>query len=145
HALALGLRGLPGDSSLAELLAAERGAPAPDMGPRALADKIWAWEQEAFAVKPRRRKPPGGQPKVPRITIEQVLAWADAHHAATGCWPVKISGKVTTGSDETWARIDNALRKGIRGLAVITSLPRLLNEKRGVPTAGNPAPLTLER
>src|SRR5271156_5607224 len=46
HALALGLRGLPGDSSLAELLAEQRGAPQPDMGSRALGDKIWAWEQE---------------------------------------------------------------------------------------------------
>jgi hypothetical protein len=219
HALALGLRGLRGDSSLAELLAAERGAPAPDMGPRRLADKIWAWEQEAFAVKARKRKPAGGPTKVPRITIdevlawadahhettgawptqksgvvrdapypatwnglgqalrngsrglpggsslarllvehrnvgphkppalsvEQILAWADAHHAATGCWPHRDSGQATAGSDETWARIDNALRRGHRGLGAKTSLPRLLNERRGVPVWGDPSPLTIEQ
>src|SRR5207248_10945942 len=57
HALALGLRGLPGDSSLAELMAEHRGAPPPDMRPQTLAQKIWAWEQEQFPVKrPRLRQ-----------------------------------------------------------------------------------------
>jgi hypothetical protein len=93
-------------------------------------------------VEQRNAEPPQ---KPPTLGVEQILAWADAHHAATGCWPVRVSGKVTSGSDETWAKIDNALRRGHRGLGVITSLPQLLNEKRGVPIAGNPAPLTLEQ
>ena len=56
YALAMGQRGLPGDSSLAELLAEHRGIPLPDMGPRALADKIWAWEQEQFPDQGTRRR-----------------------------------------------------------------------------------------
>jgi hypothetical protein len=73
HALAMGLRGLPGDSSLAELLAEHRGVPLPDMGPWALAEKIWAWECEQFPVKgPRRRlrQRLRGTP----LTIEQIIA-----------------------------------------------------------------------
>jgi len=61
YALALGLRGLPGDSSLAELLAEHRGAPPLDMRPEAVAEKIWVWEQEQFPIRrPRtqvRRRP----------------------------------------------------------------------------------------
>jgi hypothetical protein len=50
RALVLGGRGLPGDSSLAELLAEQRGVPLPDMAPKALADRISEWEREQFPV-----------------------------------------------------------------------------------------------
>ena len=28
------------------------------------------------------------------LTVEQILAWADAHHAAKGNWPTHDSGRV---------------------------------------------------
>ena len=36
----------------------------------------------------------GNPREVPGLTVEEVLAWADAHHAATGNWPTKGSGPV---------------------------------------------------
>ncbi len=141
HALALGLRGLPGDSSLAELLAEHRGAPLPDMGPKALAEKIWAWEQEHFPVKgPRKRLRSMGGYAV-RVTIAEILAWADAHHAATGKWPNTRSGLVRAASHEVpWSAINMALIQGHRGLPGGTTLARLLAEHRDFKP-----PLTVER
>lgn len=111
HTLVFGLRGLPGDSSLAELLAAHRGVPLPDMGPKALAEKIWAWEQEQFPVKGPRRLKRSAAPQY-RLTIEKVLAWADAHHTATGNWPGANSEPVHDAPyDATWSSIDMALHR----------------------------------
>src|SRR5262249_37900374 len=38
----------------------------------------------------------------PKLTIEQVLAWADAHHAAHGRWPSVISGPIPDAPGENW-------------------------------------------
>jgi predicted nucleic acid-binding protein len=136
-ALALGLRGLAGDSSLAELLAAERGVPA-DLSPQALAGKLWTWEQEHFPVKkPRILKTT--RPACPALTESAILAWADAHHAATGKWPRSQSGTVDAAPFEvTWAKINSSLHAGARGLPGGSSLPRLLAEHRGAPIRGVP-------
>jgi hypothetical protein len=69
------------------------------------------------------------------LTIEQVLAWADAHHAATGRWPHTRSG-ATAGlpCGESWCNINQALSAGRRGLPVRTTLRRLLLEHRGPET-----------
>jgi hypothetical protein len=132
HALALGLRGLPGDSSLAELLAEHRGAPAPDMGPMALAEKIWAWEQAHFPINRPRRGRRAGRP-FSRLAIKEILAWADAHHRATGVWPRRTSGSVLGAPDgETWEAVDQASVAGDRGLPGGWSLADLLAEHRGV-------------
>lgn len=96
-ALCSGARGLPGGSSLAQLLAEYRGA--------------------------RNRM------NLPRLTIDQILAWADAHNAATGDWPSKNFGQVTD-TDETWARINAALNRGNRGLPGGSSLAKLLAKYR---------------
>jgi len=140
HALALGLRGLPGDSSLAELLAEHRGAPAPDMGPRALAEKIWAWEQEHFPIKgPRCRL--RGQPSRPVLSIPEILSWAAAHQEAIGEWPGPGSGLVREAPFElTWWAVDLALEHGLRGLPGGSSLSGLLAEYHQVGP-----PLTLGR
>jgi hypothetical protein len=132
RALALGGRGLPGDSSLGELLAEQRCAPLPDMGPKALADKIWAWEQMQFPVKgPRRTRRVQPEYRRPRLTVEQILAWADAHHAATGEWPNGRMGLVSDVPFEvTWRIIDSSLSKGLRGLPGASSLAQLLAEHR---------------
>src|SRR5262249_51185995 len=100
-ALKAGLRGLPGGSSLARLLARRRGV--------------------------------RNQKDLPRLTEEQVLAWADAHHQRTGRWPTSYSGPMTGVAGEGWHALDKALRNGYRGLPGGSSLARLLRRHRGVP------------
>ncbi len=69
---------------------------------------------------------------LPRLTVEQVLAWADAHRAATGRWPSSLSGPVAEGSEETWTVVNMALSQGHRGLRGGSSLARLLAKHRPV-------------
>jgi hypothetical protein len=64
----------------------------------------------------------------PGLTVEQVLAWADAHRAATGRWPTARSGPVDGVPGEKWFNLDSALRGGRRGLPGGTSLIRLIAE-----------------
>jgi hypothetical protein len=78
----------------------------------------------------QHRGAPGGD-RPPRLTIEQVLAWADSYHAAHGCWPNKLAGRVAASRQETWGGIDRALRQGRRGLPAGSSLGALLAEHRG--------------
>jgi hypothetical protein len=51
-----------------------------------------------------------------RLTLAQVLAWADAHHTATRRWPGRHSEPVALPEGESWRKIFDALRLGIRGL-----------------------------
>ena len=81
---------------------------------------------------------------LPDLTIKQILAWADAHKAATGDWPRKNSFQVT-GTDETWYRVNSALQQGQRGLPGGSSLAKLLAEYRNVRNPKNPPPLTVEQ
>jgi hypothetical protein len=67
---------------------------------------------------------------LPHLSVEEILAWADAHHAATGNWPAHGSGPVRGVPDEGWTAIDIALRNGLRGLPGGSSLARLLDERR---------------
>jgi hypothetical protein len=69
----------------------------------------------------------------PPLTVEQILAWADAHRQRTGRWPTTNSGPLTEAPDERWSALDGALRDGRRGLPPGSSLRRLLAERRGVP------------
>ena len=113
----MGRRGLPGDSSLAELLAEQRGAPPPDLSPQALGKKLWAWEQEHFPVKKPRLRP-AKEPAIPRLTESEILAWADAHHAATGAWPTAGSGTVRDAPFHvTWTAITLRSFQGPAGTA----------------------------
>ena len=58
-----------------------------------IADKIWAWEQKHFPIKgPRLRL--RGRGYRPDLSISRILAWADAHFAATGQWPTARTGRV---------------------------------------------------
>ncbi|MCI0642807.1 MAG: hypothetical protein L0Y72_17875 [Gemmataceae bacterium] len=52
-----------------------------------------------------------------RLTIDQILKWADAHFARTRCWP-KYNGGHVKGChfDLTWRKKDKALRRGFFGL-----------------------------
>ncbi len=67
----------------------------------------------------------------PRLTIKEVLAWADAHHHRTGSWPTHDSGPIKGLPGETWQIVDNALVKGLRGLKGGSSIARLLAQRRG--------------
>ncbi len=99
-ALRDGRRGLPGGSSLAQLLSERRG------------------------LRNTQRLPP--------LTAEQILAWADAHKGITGRWPTRGSGPVTGAPGETWYNVAAALVMGQRGLPAGSSLARLLQAGRGV-------------
>jgi hypothetical protein len=79
----------------------------------------------------RRRKHSKNWPR-PTLTEDQILAWADAHHALKGRWPRKDSGFVPGSWTQRWSGIDSALQKGLRGLQGGSSLARLLAARRGV-------------
>ncbi len=98
QALSTGLRGLSGGSSLAQLLAENRG----------------------------KRNPK----KLPALTLDQILAWAESHHQRTGVWPKQQSGTVADAPGETWAGIYDAFRNASRGLPSGWSLIRLLEQRR---------------
>jgi superfamily II DNA or RNA helicase len=110
-ALARGLRGLPGGSSLARLLAEHREV--------------------------------RNNLDLASLTNEQILAWADSYEDVNGHWPRMNSGQVP-GTDETWAKLDSALRAGSRGMLGGSSLPRLLSQHRGVRNMKSLQPLTIE-
>jgi hypothetical protein len=105
-ALSKGRRGLPGGDSLCQLLVRAGRRPYRRRGHH-----------------PARHTP---------LTIEQILAWADAHHRRTGRWPAVLSGRIGGVPDETWLSVDTALRQGLRGLPRGLSVARLLREHRGV-------------
>jgi hypothetical protein len=67
----------------------------------------------------------------PRLTVERILRWADAHRRRTGKWPDARSGPVLGVSGQTWLAVNLALTFGCRGLAGGSSLARLLAERRG--------------
>src|SRR5262245_19782980 len=79
-----------------------------------------------------------------RLYIADILAWADAHHAATGQWPNADSGAVREDRFQTWSSVDRSLRYGLRGLAGGSSLARLLSEQRGVRNIHDLKSLTAE-
>jgi hypothetical protein len=75
----------------------------------------------------------------PRLTLVQVLAWADDHYRRTNSWPNAASGPVVGVAGETWAALNVALRLGHRGLPGGDTLARLLARERGVaPRVGRP-------
>jgi len=88
------------------------------------------------------RGAPNASSKRP-LTIEQVLAWADAHHAATGRWPIRRSGPVGAAPGETWEAINSALQLGGRDLPVRVTLAQLLLERRGPEATSRPPRLTV--
>ena len=81
---------------------------------------------------------------LPPLTNKQILAWADAHKAATDDWPLRDSGRVI-GTDETWVGINSALKAGNRGLPVGSSLAKLLAAHRDVRNHMELAPLNIEQ
>ena len=80
----------------------------------------------------------------PRLTLRRILAWAKAHHRRTKRWP-NAQRTGPRGARRELAKIDEALRCGLRGLARGTTLARLLEDHLGIQTHGRlpEAPLTL--
>ncbi len=107
HALKRGNRGLPGGGSLPRLLAEYRGV----------------------------RNTKG----LPRLSESRILAWADSFRARAGKWPRrKTPGAIADASfGDTWLHVDDALRRGLRGLPGGSSLAHLLFVHRGVRSIGN--------
>jgi hypothetical protein len=68
-----------------------------------------------------------------RLSVDQILFWADGHFAERGEWPTGLSGPVARAPGENWGRIDGALRVGCRGLPGGSSLRRILEENRALP------------
>lgn len=187
NALRLGLRGLPSGSSLARLLAEERGVRNSSSLPPLTIKQIltWAdahhrrtgqWPKETtgaladapgeswHAVDRALRAGVRGLPgrsslarvlsqrrgvrnvqALPRLTVPQILAWADAHHRRNGAWPTSDSGEIAGAPGETWSGINSALKIGRRGLRSGSSLPRLLARERGVRNPKEPPPLTVRQ
>ncbi len=76
------------------------------------------------------------------LTVERILQWADDYHARTSHWPKASTEKIPGENNESWSRVDKALRRGKRGLKGESSLAELLAEQRDVPDNSNPPPLT---
>ena len=87
--------------------------------------------QRERGVPNRRNRPP--------LTVDSILAWADAHYGRTGRWPRIQSGAIRDAHGETWGGVSMALWGGRRGLPGGSSLARLLAEKRGAPYARDDA------
>ena len=77
-----------------------------------------------------RRRPP----QRPPLNVAQILAWADGHHRETGAWPTAQSGSLRAAPGETWAGLDRALYRGLRGLRGDSSLRQLLRQHGRVHT-----------
>jgi hypothetical protein len=63
----------------------------------------------------------------PLLTVEKILAWAEAYRELTGRRPNGHSEAIPEMAEETWAAIDTALIHGYRGLRGGLSLVELLN------------------
>ncbi|MBI3467882.1 MAG: hypothetical protein HY000_33155 [Planctomycetes bacterium] len=137
---------------------AEHGQwPTPKSGPIAGSDgETWSRVESALQQGRRGLKVKTSLPRLlaekrgaflrsqqPPLSIEQILAWADTHHEQTGNWPTIKSGAVGPATHDTWHKIDEALRKGHRGLPEGLSLARLLARHRGVSRHVRRRPLTL--
>jgi hypothetical protein len=110
------------------------------------------WLAVDMALRHGRRQLPGGSSLAlllaekrgvphranrPDLTIELILAWADAFYARTGRWPNLESGSILEAPEETWGGVNHALRRQSRGLTVKSSLAKLLAKERGVRNQGD--------
>jgi hypothetical protein len=79
------------------------------------------------------------------LTETKIVEWVDAHYQRTATWPNNDSGLIPGSGGEKWMGIENALRKGLRGLPGGSSLAKLLAEHRGVRNRKQLPPLTEEQ
>jgi hypothetical protein len=81
----------------------------------------------------------------PSLTENQILEWVDAFLAKHGRPPTAYDGPVFDSGEETWKRIDCALRRGGRGLRGGESLGILIAKRRGLRTQAAVPPLTIPK
>jgi len=145
-------RGEPPDLTEAEVLAwadafFERTGdwPSPESGPIPEAPgETWLLVAAALALG-LRGLPRGGSiprfleehrgrynPADQKLTVNQVLAWADAWYARTGDWPFALSGDIPGAGGVNWYAVDRAFRFGRGMLPGGSSLGRFLASRRGV-------------
>ena len=70
---------------------------------------------------------------LPKLTVAQILDWADAFFRRHREWPHADSGPIDDAVGETWLAIDKALRQGRRGLPGNSSLAILLGLQGRIP------------
>jgi hypothetical protein len=68
---------------------------------------------------------------LPRMSVRQILIWAEEHRRRTGVWPTRHSGSIPEAPGETWLGVDSALKLGRRRLTGGSSLVQLLAQRRG--------------
>jgi hypothetical protein len=81
---------------------------------------------------------------LPKLTVAQILAWADQHRKQTGEWPKVQSGAIHAAPGENWSAVNACLRVGNRGLPGRSSLAHELALGRGVVYQQDREPLTVE-
>src|SRR5262249_38031348 len=69
---------------------------------------------------------------LPRLSEEQIVAWALAHRGRAGRWPTEDAGAIPGTRGEGWYNVHMALVQGTRGLPGGDTLPRLLARRLGV-------------
>jgi hypothetical protein len=79
------------------------------------------------------------------LTIDQILAWADAFHGLSDRWPNRHGGSIPGSGGENWSAVDAALTQGYRGLPKGGSLIKLLAEHRGYRHRSYLPPLSVEQ
>jgi hypothetical protein len=67
---------------------------------------------------------------LPRLTLKQIRAWAEAYRQRMGRWPGAESGPIAEAPGETWKAVDVALKQRLRGLKGGSSLAKLLGKKK---------------
>ncbi|HWB09893.1 MAG TPA: hypothetical protein VG826_11735 [Pirellulales bacterium] len=67
----------------------------------------------------------------PRLTVREILRWADAWHRRTGRWPKNQDGAIPESPGDGWHGINACLRQGNRGLPGGQTLAHLLSKHRG--------------
>jgi hypothetical protein len=187
NALRVGLRGLPGGSSLAILLADKRGVRNIRNLPKLSVELILKWADHHFEKTgkwPTRKsgkvlladsenwqaidvaltlcargftnntslpqllathRGVRNRKKLPSLSEEHILAWADARFQRTGSWPTGTGGPIAEAPGETWTAVNVALSHGQRGLPGGSSLPMLLAEKRGARNTWTIPALSIEQ
>jgi hypothetical protein len=113
------------------------------------------WKRIDSALQKGHRGQPGGSSllrllvkkrgvrnrlRLPALTEDQILRWAQRHFERTGSWPQYKSGPILDAPGETWAAVDNALRCGRRGLAGGLSLAILVKQTASSANCPWPAP-----
>jgi hypothetical protein len=171
-ALVQGLRGLEGGTSLLRLLSENRGVRHRHAPPPLTLDQVLEWADQFraktggwptagsgavegvagetwFAINQalresrrgldgrttlaqllREHRMGGRRLHRPALSVEQILAWADAYYTRQGRWPTKASGRIPETEADTWKGVDQALVVGLRGLNSGSSLARMLREHR---------------